>query len=160
MKSDAQKDSSIELFDRGRPVPPPPSSSIRSGTSSPRASTQSSSTRLTARDARDHQRPQPTSPRLFQPSAGRDRHETFGLQRARFRHDGSGSCLQNHERRGKSRLSDGAGGKPCNAAQDAVAKRAGVTLSEVKGSHGVYISQAETVAKVIESAAKGVKTTE
>jgi pimeloyl-ACP methyl ester carboxylesterase len=45
-------------------------------------------------------------------------------------------------------------------AQRAMAKRAGATVSEVKGSHAVYVSQPDTVAKLIESAAKGVKTTQ
>jgi pimeloyl-ACP methyl ester carboxylesterase len=43
-------------------------------------------------------------------------------------------------------------------AQRAMAKRAGATVSEVKGSHAVYVSQPEAVAKIIESAAKGVAT--
>jgi pimeloyl-ACP methyl ester carboxylesterase len=42
-------------------------------------------------------------------------------------------------------------------AQRSMAKRAGATVTEVKGSHAIYVSQPETVAAVIEQAAKGVK---
>ena len=36
-------------------------------------------------------------------------------------------------------------------------KRAGSTVTEVEGSHAIYISQAAAVAKVIEEAAKAAK---
>jgi pimeloyl-ACP methyl ester carboxylesterase len=38
-------------------------------------------------------------------------------------------------------------------AQRAMSKRAGSTVSEVKGSHAVYVSQPKAVASIIESAA-------
>jgi pimeloyl-ACP methyl ester carboxylesterase len=41
-------------------------------------------------------------------------------------------------------------------AQRAMSKRAGATVVESKGSHAIYVSQADAVASVIESAAKGV----
>src|SRR5215813_2856894 len=40
-------------------------------------------------------------------------------------------------------------------AQRAMSKRAGSTVVEVKGSHSVYVSQPQTVASLIEKAAKG-----
>jgi pimeloyl-ACP methyl ester carboxylesterase len=43
-------------------------------------------------------------------------------------------------------------------AQRAMAKRAGATVTEAKGSHAIYVSKPKAVAKVIETAAKGVKT--
>ena len=43
-------------------------------------------------------------------------------------------------------------------AQRAMAKRAGSTVVEVKGSHSIYVSQPEAVAALIEQAAKSVKT--
>jgi pimeloyl-ACP methyl ester carboxylesterase len=43
-------------------------------------------------------------------------------------------------------------------AQRSMSKRAGSTVSEVKGSHAIYVSQPKAVAAVIEQAAKGVKT--
>ena len=43
-------------------------------------------------------------------------------------------------------------------AQRAMSKRAGSTVVEVKGSHAIYVSQAEAVAALIEQAAKSVKT--
>jgi pimeloyl-ACP methyl ester carboxylesterase len=42
-------------------------------------------------------------------------------------------------------------------AQRAMSKRAGSAVSEVKGSHAIYVSQPEAVAAVIEKAAEGVK---
>jgi pimeloyl-ACP methyl ester carboxylesterase len=42
-------------------------------------------------------------------------------------------------------------------AQRAMSKRAGSAVVEVKGSHAIYVSQPETVAALIEQAAKGVK---
>ena len=39
-------------------------------------------------------------------------------------------------------------------AQQQMAKRAGATITEVKGSHAIYVSQPEAVIKVIEQAAK------
>lgn len=42
-------------------------------------------------------------------------------------------------------------------AQRAMAKRAGSTVVEVKGSHAVYVSQPEAVARLIAKAAKGGK---
>ena len=41
-------------------------------------------------------------------------------------------------------------------AQRAMAKRAGSTVVEVKGSHAVYVSQPQAVASIIENAATGV----
>jgi pimeloyl-ACP methyl ester carboxylesterase len=43
-------------------------------------------------------------------------------------------------------------------AQRAMAKRAGSTVVEAKGSHSIYVSQPEAVAALIEQAAKSVKT--
>ncbi len=43
------------------------------------------------------------------------------------------------------------------AAQCAMAKRAGSTVVEVKGSHAIYVSQPGAVAALIEQAAKSVK---
>jgi len=42
-------------------------------------------------------------------------------------------------------------------AQRAMAKRAGATVSEAKGSHAIYVSQPKAVAAVIENAAKHAK---
>jgi len=42
-------------------------------------------------------------------------------------------------------------------AQQLMAKRAGSTVVEVKGSHAVYVSKPEAVATLIDKAAKGVK---
>jgi len=42
-------------------------------------------------------------------------------------------------------------------AQQFMSKRAGSTVVEVKGSHSVYVSKPEEVAKLIETAAKGVR---
>jgi pimeloyl-ACP methyl ester carboxylesterase len=44
------------------------------------------------------------------------------------------------------------------AAQRAMAKRAGSTIVEMKGSHAIYVSQPAAVAALIEQAANGVKT--
>jgi pimeloyl-ACP methyl ester carboxylesterase len=44
------------------------------------------------------------------------------------------------------------------AAQRAMAKRAGSTIVEIKGSHAIYVSQPAAVAALIEQAAHGVKT--
>jgi pimeloyl-ACP methyl ester carboxylesterase len=41
-------------------------------------------------------------------------------------------------------------------AQRAMAKRAGSTVVEVKGSHSVYVSQPQAVASLIEKAAQSV----
>jgi pimeloyl-ACP methyl ester carboxylesterase len=41
-------------------------------------------------------------------------------------------------------------------AQQFMSKRAGATVVEVKGSHAIYMSQAEEVASLIKKAAKGV----
>ena len=41
-------------------------------------------------------------------------------------------------------------------AQRAVSKRAGSTVTEVKGSHAVYVSQPKAVAAIIAKAANGV----
>jgi hypothetical protein len=41
-------------------------------------------------------------------------------------------------------------------AQHFMSKRAGSTVVEVAGSHAIYVSQPNAVAKLIESAAKGV----
>ena len=41
------------------------------------------------------------------------------------------------------------------AAQRAMAKRAGATIVETKGSHAIYVSQPAPVAALIERAAKG-----
>ncbi|MER8571314.1 alpha/beta hydrolase [Mesorhizobium sp. M1409] len=43
-------------------------------------------------------------------------------------------------------------------AQRAMAKRAGATVTEAKGSHAIYVSEPKVVAKIIEKAANGVKT--
>src|SRR3984893_3588940 len=43
-------------------------------------------------------------------------------------------------------------------AQRSMAKRAGSTVVEVKGSHALYVSQPEAVAALVEQAAKSVKT--
>ena len=43
-------------------------------------------------------------------------------------------------------------------AQRAMAKRAGSSVVEVKGSHAVYVSQPEAVAELIKKAAKSVST--
>ncbi len=43
-------------------------------------------------------------------------------------------------------------------AQRAMAKRAGSTVVEVKGSHAIYVSQPGAVAALIEQAAKGIST--
>jgi pimeloyl-ACP methyl ester carboxylesterase len=43
-------------------------------------------------------------------------------------------------------------------AQHAMSKRAGATVAEAKGSHAVYVSQPEAVARLIERAAESVKT--
>jgi pimeloyl-ACP methyl ester carboxylesterase len=40
-------------------------------------------------------------------------------------------------------------------AQRQIAKRAGATIVEVKGSHSIYLSQPQAVATLIEKAAKG-----
>src|SRR6202049_2794338 len=45
------------------------------------------------------------------------------------------------------------------AAQRLMAKRAGATVVEVKGSHAIFVSQPQAVASVIEKAAKGVQAT-
>jgi len=42
-------------------------------------------------------------------------------------------------------------------AQRTMAKRAGATVAEVKGSHTVYVSQPSAVAALIEQAARKVK---
>jgi pimeloyl-ACP methyl ester carboxylesterase len=42
-------------------------------------------------------------------------------------------------------------------AQLLMAKRAGSTVVEVKGSHAIYVSKPEAVAALIEKAAKGVR---
>jgi pimeloyl-ACP methyl ester carboxylesterase len=44
------------------------------------------------------------------------------------------------------------------AAQRAMARRAGSTVAEVKGSHAIYVSQPGAVAALIEQAAKGIST--
>jgi len=44
-------------------------------------------------------------------------------------------------------------------AQRAMSKRAGATVVEVKGSHAIYVSKPEPVAKLIEEAARGAKAT-
>ena len=44
------------------------------------------------------------------------------------------------------------------AAQRAMARRAGSTVVEVKGSHAIYVSQPGAVAALIEQAAKGTST--
>jgi hypothetical protein len=41
-------------------------------------------------------------------------------------------------------------------AQRAMSKRAGSTVVEVRGSHSVYVSQPQSVASIIETAAHGV----
>ncbi len=43
------------------------------------------------------------------------------------------------------------------AAQQAMSKRAGSTVVEVKGSHSIYVSKPQAVAALIENAAKAVK---
>jgi pimeloyl-ACP methyl ester carboxylesterase len=43
------------------------------------------------------------------------------------------------------------------AAQRLMSKRAGATVTEVKGSHAIYVSQPDAVVTLIEQAAKGVK---
>lgn len=43
------------------------------------------------------------------------------------------------------------------AAQRLMAKRAGATVVEVKGSHAIFVSQPHAVASLIEKAAKGVQ---
>jgi pimeloyl-ACP methyl ester carboxylesterase len=43
-------------------------------------------------------------------------------------------------------------------AQRAMAKRAGASVVEVKGSHAVYVSQPQAVAELIQKAAKSVST--
>jgi predicted RNA binding protein YcfA (HicA-like mRNA interferase family) len=45
-------------------------------------------------------------------------------------------------------------------AQRAMAKRAGSTVVETKGSHAIYVSKPGTVASLIEQAAKTVKPAE
>jgi hypothetical protein len=45
-------------------------------------------------------------------------------------------------------------------AQRAMAKRAGSTVVEVKGSHAIYVSKPGSVAALIEQAAKSVKPAE
>lgn len=42
------------------------------------------------------------------------------------------------------------------AAQRLMSKRAGSTVSEVKASHEIYVSQPDAVVEMIERAAKGV----
>ncbi|HMK23643.1 MAG TPA: hypothetical protein VK466_15025 [Terriglobales bacterium] len=42
-------------------------------------------------------------------------------------------------------------------AQRAMAKRAGAVVSEVSGSHAIYVSKPEAVAEMIRQAAEGVK---
>ncbi|MDH7785464.1 pimeloyl-ACP methyl ester carboxylesterase [Ochrobactrum sp. 19YEA23] len=44
------------------------------------------------------------------------------------------------------------------AAQRSMAKRAGATIAEAKGSHAIYVSQPKIVAEFIERAAKNLKT--
>ena len=46
------------------------------------------------------------------------------------------------------------------AAQRSMSKRAGATVTEVKGSHAIYVSQPHAVVELIEQAAKGVKSAE
>jgi hypothetical protein len=41
-------------------------------------------------------------------------------------------------------------------AQRAMSKRAGSTVTEIKGSHAVYVSQPKAVAAIIAKAASGV----
>jgi hypothetical protein len=41
-------------------------------------------------------------------------------------------------------------------AQRMMAKRAGATVTEAKGSHAIYVSQPETVARLVETAADAV----
>ena len=41
-------------------------------------------------------------------------------------------------------------------AQQMMAKRAGATVVEVPGSHAIYVSQPEAVAKIIQQAASGL----
>jgi len=42
-------------------------------------------------------------------------------------------------------------------AQRAMSKRAGATVSEVRGSHAVYVSKPEAVVALIKKAAQGLK---
>jgi len=42
-------------------------------------------------------------------------------------------------------------------AQQQMAKRAGATVAEIKGSHAIYVSQPQAVIKLIEQAAKGAE---
>ncbi len=42
-------------------------------------------------------------------------------------------------------------------AQQQMAKRAGATVAEIKGSHAIYVSQPQAVIKLIEQAAKGTE---
>jgi hypothetical protein len=42
-------------------------------------------------------------------------------------------------------------------AQRAMSKRAGATVTEVRGSHAIYVSKAEAVVALIKQAAQGVK---
>ena len=42
-------------------------------------------------------------------------------------------------------------------AQRAMSKRAGATVTEVSGSHAVYVSKPDAVAALIKKAARGVK---
>ena len=42
-------------------------------------------------------------------------------------------------------------------AQRLMSKRAGATVTEVKGSHAIYVSQPDAVVALIEKAAQGVK---
>jgi pimeloyl-ACP methyl ester carboxylesterase len=42
-------------------------------------------------------------------------------------------------------------------AQRQMAKRAGATVTEIRGSHAVYVSQPQAVVKLIEQAAKRTK---
>jgi hypothetical protein len=44
------------------------------------------------------------------------------------------------------------------AAQRLMAKRAGATVIEAKGSHAIYVSQPKPVAELIEKAAKSLST--
>jgi hypothetical protein len=40
--------------------------------------------------------------------------------------------------------------------QRSMAKRAGSSIVEIKGSHAIYVSQPKAVAEIIEKAARGV----
>jgi hypothetical protein len=42
-------------------------------------------------------------------------------------------------------------------AQRQMAKRAGATVTEIKGSHAIYVSQPQAVIKLIEQAATGTE---